>query len=267
MQNAIATQILQSRDDRALADTSWAVGGRGPGIATGAREQERQADLSRELAGDLRSGLSALGAKLGQEGSGAKAKERLLSLMEEAATLCGLGADGAILRSVDFNGSAPEGRLSAAGLRDIVAPERPHKEGSMFKLVATPDGGLRPSASAKRVLDGGMLAFEPRRVAALAVERVDRALGGLEPIWEAARACAENEARLGSELGGSSAWSRDEMRQALETSMAKHLVPLAPGSGSFPGPVEGYDAKSKLDARRSRSAEPAAPKRGAEPVV
>lgn len=234
MNSTIAKHILSSRDDKELSDPSWLVGNpeAAGGKPIGLREQRRVEDAGLGAEADLREALSALGVKMGQKGACGKAKERLLTLMEEASILTGIGRAGSILKGGDFNGAAPDGAIPASVLREILAPERPKPEDASWRFSRQSDGSLSVAPQA-------------------AVDRVDRALGGFEAICEAASECSSNEARLGVELGGVRAWSRPEASAEMERSLATRLMPIAPESEAFPTLLDRSALAAKTAARRS----------------
>lgn len=250
MNSKIAKHILGSANIEELKDSSsWMPANAKESGALKMPDRVYEAKLS-EFESDLREAGDSVGVTFRSEKDLSKAKERLLLSMSVAAGLVGLGEKGDYMRSADFHGTAGAGSLSEESLSEMVNPERPHRKGSQWMLKES-SRGLEGSLSKSMVSDSGLVAVNQRSLAAKAVSKIDHALGGFEPIWEALNECASNHQRLGG-LARSDCWSKTELSSYLDASLSSRLEPFSmdPESDAFPKPIDSVDFGAKLEARR-----------------
>jgi hypothetical protein len=251
MDQLVAKHILGSQNIEELKDI-------GKRASTRLDDHDRGFE-ARRLEAELRSGMKSLGAQMASQEDLAQAKDRLLSLMEQAGDLVGLGKEGSFLSGGDFQGAAPAGRVSPSALRGIVAPERAARAGTHFVFKEGQGGELAASESKFKVMPNGAVSMTAATIAARAVDRIETAIGGFDSIFKAAAECESNHQRLGSIVSHekTGAWSRAEMSRALESQFEGKLVPLGPESDDFPKPLAQSNLVAKLE--QSRKAEPVAP--------
>lgn len=248
MDHVVAKHILSSQN----LDELKSIRKRAP---SGLDEYDR-GHAERQLETGLREGMKALGARMGSEADLKKAKERLLTAMEEAGALVGLGSRGALLRGGDLMGAAPHGSISGQALREVLSPERAPRPGTLYGFKASAGGALSAVETEpnSRVMPNGSIALSAATIAMHAVNRVDTAIGGFGAIFKAAAECASVDEGLERSVGAqgkrADAWSREELSTHLTAQFEGVLLPLGPESNFFPKPLERADMGAKLGARR-----------------